>query len=63
MVPSQLILQINISPKFSSVQIISAISIGMESWLPDGYSQIFRLYVFGHSGLKDYGSDTLRCKI
>ena len=31
--------------------------------LPDGYSQIFRSYVFGPSGLKDYGSATLRCKI
>ena len=34
-----------------------------KAWLPDGYSQILRLYVFGHSGLKDYGSATLRCKI
>ena len=33
------------------------------SWLPDGYSQILRSYVFGPSGLKDYGSATLRCKI
>ena len=32
-------------------------------WLPDGYSQIFRLYVFGPSGWRDYGSATLRCKI
>ena len=31
--------------------------------LPDGYSQIFRLQVFGPSGLKDYGSATLHCKI
>ena len=31
--------------------------------LPDGDSQILRLYVFGPSGLKDYGSATLRCKI
>ena len=31
--------------------------------LPDGKSQILRLYVFGPSGLKDYGSATLRCKI
>ena len=31
--------------------------------LPDGESQIFRLYVFGPPGLKDYGSATLRCKI
>ena len=31
--------------------------------LPDGDSQIIRLYVFGPSGLKDYGSATLRCKI
>ena len=28
-------------------------------WLPDGYSQIFRLYVSGPSCLKDYGSATL----
>ena len=34
-----------------------------QAWLPDDYSQIFRLYVFGLSGLKDYGSATLRCKI
>ena len=34
-----------------------------KAWLPDGYSQILRLYVFGPSGLKDYGSATLRCKI
>ena len=34
-----------------------------QAWLPDGYSQIFRSYVFGPSGLKDYGSATLRCKI
>ena len=31
--------------------------------LPDGYRQIFRLYVFGPSGLKDDGSATLRCKM
>ena len=31
--------------------------------LPDGDSQILRSYVFGPSGLKDYGSATLRCKI
>ena len=31
--------------------------------LPDGWSQIFILYAFGPSGLKDYGSTTLRCKI
>ena len=34
-----------------------------EPGLPDAYSQIFRLYVFGPSGLKDYGSTTLHCKI
>ena len=33
------------------------------SWLPDGYSQIFRSYVSGPSGLKDYGSAMLCCKI
>ena len=31
--------------------------------LPNGDSQILRLYAFGPSGLKDYGSATLRCKI
>ena len=32
--------------------------------LPDGYdSQIFRLYAFCPSGLRDYGCATLRCKI
>ena len=31
--------------------------------LPDGDSQILRSYAFGPSGLKDYGSATLRCKI
>ena len=38
-------------------------SSSVEAWLPDGYSQIFRLYVFGPLGLKDYGSARLRCKI
>ena len=36
---------------------------GDSSWLPDGYSQILRLNVFDPSGLKDYSSATLRCKI
>ena len=31
--------------------------------LPDDESQIFRLYAFGPSGLKDYSSVTMRCKI
>ena len=35
----------------------------IKAWLPDGDSQILRLYVFGPSGLKEYGSATLRCKI
>ena len=39
------------------------VSIPCPAWLPDSYSQIFRSYVFGTSGLKDYGSATLRCKI
>ena len=34
-----------------------------KAWLPDGYSQIFKSYVFGPSGLKVYGSASLRCKI
>ena len=33
------------------------------AWVPDGNSQISRSYVFGPSGLKDYGSATLCCKI
>ena len=37
--------------------------IHLTTWLPDVYSQIFRLYEFGPLGLKDYGSATLRCKI
>ena len=36
---------------------------GVKARLPDGDSQILRLYVFGPLGLKDYGSATLRCKI
>ena len=35
----------------------------IRAWLPDGCSQILRLYVFGHSGMKDYGSATLCCKM
>ena len=35
----------------------------VEPRLPDGYSQIFRSNVFWPSGLLDYGSATLRCKI
>ena len=31
--------------------------------MPDGFSQIYRLYAFRPSGLKDYGSATLCCKI
>ena len=33
---------------------------GTRSWLPDGYCQIFRLYLFGPLGLKAYGSATLQ---
>ena len=39
------------------------IDSAVQAWLPDGYSHIVRLYAFGRSGLKDYGSATLRCKI
>ena len=35
----------------------------VRSGLPDGCSQIFRLYAFGPSGLRDYAYATLRCKI
>ena len=35
----------------------------LEARLPDGDSQILRLYVFGLSGLNDYGSAMLCCKI
>ena len=31
-------------------------------WLPDGNSQILRSYVFGPSGLRNYGSAMLRYK-
>ena len=34
-----------------------------KAWLPDGYGQNYRSCVFGPSGLQDYGSATLRCKI
>ena len=35
-----------------------------QEWLPDGiYIYVFRSYVFGPPGFKDYGSATLRCKI
>ena len=36
---------------------------GGKTVLPDGYSQIFRLYVHGPFGLLDCGSATLRCII
>ena len=35
----------------------------VQAWLPDCYSQNFRLYAFDPLGLKDYGSAVLRCKI
>ena len=34
-----------------------------QAWLPDGYSQIFKSYVFGPSGFWTMGSATLHCKI
>ena len=34
-----------------------------KAWLPDGYSRIFRIVCVWPSGLLDYGSATLRCKI
>ena len=34
-----------------------------QAWLPDGYSQIFRIVCVWPFGLLDYGSATLRCKI
>ena len=36
---------------------------GTQAWLPDGYSQIFRSYVFGLSGFWTMAPATLRCKI
>ena len=39
------------------------LGLGVAAWLPDGDSQILRVYAFGPSGLKDYGSAILRCKI
>ena len=35
----------------------------IQAWLPDGYSLIFTLSVFGPSSLRDYGSAMLHCKI
>ena len=49
--------------KIYAIGVKFPISPSRDAVLPDGYSQIFRLYVFGPSGLKDYGSATLRCKI
>ena len=37
--------------------------LGLKAWLPDGYSQILRIVCVWPSGLLDYGSATLRCKI
>ena len=34
-----------------------------QAWLPDGYSPFLDCIHFGPSGLNDYGSATLRCKI
>ena len=34
-----------------------------ESWLPDGFSRIFKIVFVWPFGLLDYGSATLRCKI
>ena len=39
------------------------ITPGHQAWLPDGNSQIFRIVCVWPSGLLDYGSATLRCKI
>ena len=33
------------------------------TWLPDGYSQTFRILCVWPFGLLDYGSATLRCRI
>ena len=38
-------------------------SVTDQAWLPDGYSQIFRIVCVWPFGLLDYGSATLRCKI
>ena len=38
-------------------------SSSSSSWLPDGYSRIFRIVCVWPFGLLDYGSATLRCKI
>ena len=35
----------------------------LQAWLPDGYGQLFILYVFGPSVLKGYGSAKIQCKI
>ena len=40
-----------------------AVPAAVEAWLPDGYSQIFRIVCVWPFGLLDYGSTMLRCKI
>ena len=51
----------------AAVQIVDGVDdagdVEPGSRLPDGDSQIFRLYEFGPLGLKDYGSASLRCKV
>ena len=47
----------------AKAKLIFCPALNLHSCLPDGYSQIFRLYVFGPSGFLDYGSATLCCKI
>ena len=42
---------------------ISKLLAEAKAWLPDGYSQIFKIACVWPFGLLDYGSATLRCKI
>ena len=54
-------------PQISPKIIVEELRPLLQARLPDDYSQLFRLYAFGPSGLKDYGSAwgsaTLCCKI
>ena len=53
----------NVFEKDDSKTLYINLDRALQAWLPDGYSRIFRSFVFGPSGLTDYGSATLRCKI
>ena len=62
---------VNLTPTINNV--VNGVSVAglkrnpnlrrQQAWLPDDYSQIFRIVCVWPFGLLDYGSATLRCKI